>query len=390
MSRLRFQSLFDLVLITLFLAFLWLPLADTLLALDPVPSLNENRPLVERPRAPASAAELARIPARFEDYFDDHFGFRSALLRAHAWISVRGFGLSSSSLVAIGKEGWLYMATEELESHKADRPFRTEDLLAWQDTLEARRDWLALRDCRYLVVIAPDKSTIYPEFVPDQARRIGQRSRLDQLVAHMRAHSDVALLDLRPALLAAKAEEPVYFRTDTHWNGSGAFVAYREILAALGRWFPQLAPLPRSAFTTQRIETGAMILGEMIGAEELFPETRIYLKANFPRRARPAAAELPPGLAQLPFGGRLHATEVADPALPRVLMFCDSFSTFFSGFLAENCGRLVRYRSSNLLPPPTLFEPAMVEAERPQVVLSEFAERFLLGPPPEHSLPGAD
>src|SRR5262249_5565752 len=128
-------------------------------------------------------------------------------------------------------------------------PFRAEELEYWRCVLEARRDWLAARGIRYLLVIAPDKQTIYPELLP-AALRPPAASRHDQLLAHLRPHPRVNVLDWREPLRQAKAGEQVYHRTDSHWNERGAFVAYQQILAALSAWFPDLQALPRSAFQT--------------------------------------------------------------------------------------------------------------------------------------------
>lgn len=379
----RIHGAADAVLIALFLALLFLPLADDLLGLDPAPPLDENRTLAACPRAPSSAQELAAFAAPFEAYFNDHFGFRNSLLRLHSLATVYAFGVSPTPMVAIGKEGWLYLAKEELDYQRADRPYSAQELATWQHTLEVRRDWLAARGCRYLVVVVPNKSTIYPEHLPDSARRIGKTTRLDQLLEHLRSHSDVDVLDLRPVLLEAKGSEPLYFQTDSHWNTLGAFVAYQEIVRRLGRWFPELEPLSRSSFRTRLTPSTTKDLGAMVGADALFPETLVEFKAIAPRRAAKAEVEIPGGLSQPPLRDRLYATEIDDPSLPRAVLFCDSFSTFFSVFLSEHFRRIVRFRSSYASDPSTLFEPAMVELERPEVVISEFAERFLVRAPPE-------
>ncbi|MCL2163835.1 MAG: DHHW family protein [Oscillospiraceae bacterium] len=52
----------------------------------------------------------------------------------------------------------------------------------------------------------------------------------------------VGLIDLREAFLAAK--EPLFYRTDHHWNGMGAYTAYIAICEEFG-----LDPLPVEAFT---------------------------------------------------------------------------------------------------------------------------------------------
>ena len=55
-------------------------------------------------------------------------------------------------------------------------------------------------------------------------------SRLDQLVAHLKAHSNLTIVDLREAHLDEKSRHQVFYRTDTHWNNRGAYVGYTQIM----------------------------------------------------------------------------------------------------------------------------------------------------------------
>ena len=84
-------------------------------------------------------------------------------------------------------------------------PFAAKDLDAWTRVLEERRDWLAARGIAYLFVVAPNANTIYPEYMPDRIRKASFRSRLDQLIDHLKANGFFNLVDLRPALRKAKS-----------------------------------------------------------------------------------------------------------------------------------------------------------------------------------------
>ena len=46
-------------------------------------------------------------------------------------------------------------------------------------------------------------------------------------------------MDVRPALIAAKSSGILYYRTDTHWNDWGAFIAYQQIIAQVQKLLPQ-------------------------------------------------------------------------------------------------------------------------------------------------------
>ena len=48
---------------------------------------------------------------------------------------------------------------------------------------------------------------------------------------YLRKHSDVEIVDLRPALRAARHLGDVYYVHDTHWNDRGARLAIANLAA---------------------------------------------------------------------------------------------------------------------------------------------------------------
>jgi alginate O-acetyltransferase complex protein AlgJ len=216
-------------------------------------------------------------------------------------------------------------------------------------------------------VIAPNKETIYPEFMPASLNRVRDTTRLDQLVAHMRARSSVAIVDPRAALRSAKTGGAVYFRTDTHWNDAGAWLLHREILAQLHSWYPEVEPAP--AVPLARVSRGwSGDLATMLGLEGRLGEDRLLLE---PPRVSQAAD---PGPRPLDPQRRLSAAERPIASRLRVVMFHDSFGLSLQPLLSESCARIVF--SSGPTDWRLNFDPALVERERPAVVIQEIAERF--------------
>jgi hypothetical protein len=94
---------------------------------------------------------------------------------------------------------------------------------------------------------------------------------------------------------------------------------------------------------------------------------RLTLVPRVPRRARRVipAGTPPPGSKEV------LVWEMDDPALPRAVMFHDSFAEPLRPLLAEHFARLACSWQDD-------FAPAFVERERPQVVLQEMVERLLM------------
>lgn len=358
------------VLIGIFVCLTWLPLAGLALGLDSSYLLNENRTLATKPVWTWDRASLAEFPRKYEAYFNDHFGFRKRLIRWLSIAKVTVLGTSSSPDVLIGKNGWLfYSGAGALDYYRSTRLFKPDELEQWRQMFEGRREWLSRRGIRYLVVIAPNKETIYPEFVPGSLNRVRRVSRQDQLLKELQAHSVVTTLDLRAPLLRAKGQVQVYHLTDTHWNMRGAFIAYQEIMNSLSSWFPSLAARSRSDYSAAAYPQEGD-LAQMLGLKDQVSEEVPALVPRAPRLARPAPAEarMPPGV---PEWMKPFATECDDEGLPRAVMFRDSFGTLLTPFLSEHFRRIVYAWKYPL-------DRELIERERPDVVIHEIVERSLM------------
>jgi hypothetical protein len=373
----------DAILVLLFAGLLVAPTVRNLLGPPPA-AASENRALAPWPKWQASAWAAADFPSRFEAFYNDHFGFRYKLIDWHNHVRVRYLGLSSSPQVCLGKEGWLYFQHEPLGNDAVtDRPFTKEELQRWQRMLESRRDWLAERGISYLFVVAPNKESIYPEMLPSGLRRRGHSSRLDQLLAHLQATSRVRVLDLRGPLRTAKAHERVYHVTDSHWNQSGAYVAYYSLVNELAQDFPQLQPMPRSAFAESSVQLPGGDLAKMLGMAEQFSEEHPLLIPRLPRQARQVEAGL--RLENLPSYLQPTLLVRPEPDLPRAVLFHDSFAQCFTPFLGEHfqrmsCRWLEAYE----------FDVRLIESEKPDIVIQEIVERKLDIPFPPHCRAGGD
>jgi hypothetical protein len=284
--------------------------------------------------------------------------------------------VTSTPDVTLGKSGWLYLASDAaISSYRATRPFTSGQLEAYRKVIEARRDWLAGRRIPYVLIVPPNKDTIYPEFMPSAYNKVNRQSRLDQLVEYMKSRSDVPILDVREDMKQAKQVERVYHVTDSHWNSLGGYIAYARILQALSRWFPQAQAIPRSDFFEVEESGTGGDLAKMLGIPDKFPEVRHQLvpRAGWHFRHTAESFEI---AARCAHPELTMATERADAKLPRAVLFRDSFAAQLIPFLAEHFERMLCIWD-------TEFDRMIVEAERPGVVIQEIVERSLEGAVPE-------
>lgn len=371
------------VLVAAFAAVIVLPPALLMLGPEPVTTLQEKR--VPSPPPDPATDPVETWPGKMTAYFNDHYGLRDTLVHWHGWLKHVVFGARSDRVI-VGQDGWLYLnRSDTLGDHRRSRNFTNGELERYARVLQDRGDWLRARGIEYQWVVVPNKEDVYPEHLPDALKRDQEPSRLDQLMAHLRAHTDVSVVDLRAPLKSAGGPHLLYHRNDSHWNHRGVLAAYRHLCERLRERFPDLVPLGPDDLRFHR-EPHPGDLAALLGIPEAFPDD--YDVATVVRRV---PREVPPGplpaLTDHDTWGRtpaVHAFE-GPPQAPRLLVFRDSFVTpLFRECLAAHFAR-----SLFVLATPSLESlRSLVDHERPQVVLEVVIERYLGLVPADFWRPG--
>ncbi|MDT7777895.1 MAG: alginate O-acetyltransferase complex protein AlgJ [Acidobacteriota bacterium] len=367
MQKKTIRAAEEIFLAAFFIVAISLPLGLLLIRGEGTPAW-ENRRLAEFPARPTSASEAFHLPRMLFEYFKDHFALRADLIRWQATAKVGWLRSSSSPEVLLGKDGWLFHSGEkEVELFSGSEPFTAEELEQWRLSLEGIRDWLKPSGATFVLTFTPEKQTIYPEQLPGSLVRMREESRQDQLIEYLKKHSDIRVVDLRPALREAKTANQIYFRTDTHWNDLGAFTAYRVLAAELGRDFKAIQPMSASDVEVYAAPRSGDLAG-MLGLRGVMTEAGVKLRVKQPH------ARLEGNCGDM---GQCVSERTDDAALPHLVMYRDSFSSYMIPFVAEHFSRAVYVWDIKWK-----FSPALVEAERPDVVVLEMVERNLMRPPP--------
>ncbi|MFZ5881856.1 MAG: alginate O-acetyltransferase AlgX-related protein [Chloroflexota bacterium] len=268
--------------------------------------------------------------------------------------------------VIVGDEGWLvYTAESDIEDYQKADLFTEEELARIQKGLDKLSARYAEQGITLVVVVPPNKNSIYPERVPAQVPVLGEQSKLEQLVEYLGQHGHTQLLDLRPALLAARAEREIYYATDTHWNDYGTYLAYAVLMAELQKTHPDLAPHPMSDFKVVTRAPEHLDLAENIGAS-LYEEARIQFSPQYESHTT---------YKNVTVGGRkLMFSYNPDSSLPRLALYHDSFFFRVIPLLGEHFSRGV-YVQNYIA--GGLWNLSWVDEQQPDVVVFEFSERYL-------------
>ena len=363
MPRKVLESLF----IAVFVVALFLPSMIMVLASKDNFVENSGQIPTPRPSWPRDARAWMELPAKFKPYFAERFGLRERLIHWNARVQLGLLGLSVSAQVLVGRDDWLYFASERsIEDYRSVDPMSAEDLKRWTDALSQWQRFHDQRGIPLIVMICPNKPTIYPEHMPSRVTRDGRASRLDQLVRHLRKKHIIQVLDLRPALIEAKNWGPLLFdRTDTHWNAYGAFIGYREMATRLAPSFPSLRIPTVDDYRIIVGQTTGGDLARLMGLPGLLEESVELRPAQAPR---------------MRFGVSMGHTISERPGapIPSALMFQDSFAGALFPYLGEMFERIEYVGTKS-------FDFELVDRLCPDVVIFEFVERSLMGWHPELS-----
>ena len=90
------------------------------------------------------------------------------------------------------------------------------------------------------LLIGPNKSSIYSEYLPNEIKPSSIRY-VSYFTDHLSSVDNLEMPDPTETLLRAKAEEGLlYWRTDTHWNQKGSYLAFSAMMERLDLKYPQI------------------------------------------------------------------------------------------------------------------------------------------------------
>ena len=284
----------------------------------------------------------------------------------------------------IGKQGWLFLGDKYQKDTAINRRGLTAEELAVIKAIgigtAAWETWLTRHGVRTVkIMLSPNKDSIYPEFLPDWAQP-STTSVTETLLANVDADLYVNTTE---ALRSAKAAYPqaLYFKTDTHWNSFGAWIAFRAFTQEIKRSQPELTLIDDAQIVVSspmKIDGGD--LARFLRMKTLLADTAVSAQFN----GIPILTE------QYHFNdNKLKATGIGNPVVTppvrpllvkspnalnkkKVLWLRDSFGTAVSPFMATMFSDTLQLHYDRA--DPALFV-RMVEEFKPEYVFITVVER---------------
>jgi hypothetical protein len=312
-----------------------------------------------------------RLGANFSD-----FPLRNYFIKAHNFIAVYGLGVMPSRDIIVGKQGfWFFASTPGTagaitETHLRENPMTPDQLESRGMALDRFARHLKGLGIAFAFVVAPDKQSIYPEYLPEDFGPLATSPRRVQFVSYMRAHFGGApyLLDLTEEISAHKMDGPLFYKKDSHWTSIAAEIGYRAILRFLiseGVVHEQEnKPLPPPLWKTHSGDLVTNILGlDFITDGEWTPATTVLL-CSAEGRQRPG---------QL-VGGEPFSYHCPGALPRRALFYGDSF--FFTGGFWNCFSHLFAMATLLGRNNPGIFDKISWQP-KPQFIMVETVERSL-------------
>jgi hypothetical protein len=258
-------------------------------------------------------------------------------------------------MILYGKGDWLFLKSDSnrvMEQIAGTYPLKPGFQQSWEALFDHRAEVARKNGYQYFYGIAPNKECVYSDQLPDGIVVTPQRPIRQILAAATGRINHRYYLD---ALMARRAAgEDTFVTGDTHWNHIGALVAFNEAMQAMG--LPQMA---EDEFVRETRDIKADLSIKM---EQLCPATVLTVRDPKFRLVDDN---------KVGNVGNRRIYENEDKTLPSCVFFRDSFTSHQLGMFASKFSRIVYLWQPNI-------DYGIVEKEKPDFVISQQVERFLV------------
>lgn len=264
------------------------------------------------------------------DEFDNNFYQRKYLIENFNHLKLK-IGDRVFSQVLIGQGGWMeYAGGNNLDDFQNSYPITDESVYQIAQNIQLCTENAQKQGRIFLVLVAPNKASIYPDKLPSEIRPLADKSRLEEINDYLEQNNLPKIIDPTSALKLAREDYQVYLKTDTHWNSIGAYVAYTEIIKTLSQYYPEIQAFPIKKIGFKQGDPVARDLANLINTKYIVEADLVPVFKN----TVAYSANLPD------ISGFMGFSSINDKSAPSLLMFSDSFGVMYlNNFLKMHFSR---------------------------------------------------
>ena len=280
------------------------------------------------------------------------------------FLSLQFGDLSDDGSAIVGKEGHLFIrdgANKWADQLSGNHPSLNIAVDAYENILRARQEKLSSMGIKYLHAIYAEKDVIYPELSPNLSR-----GELSENLISSKLYSKLCSIVVYPKndLLELKKYGYIFLKRNSHLNFYGGYFSALAVAKKMGFTLPPLSAIKFKSYKwpddlSMKFAPGLLTTRPVlsaVGTEQMLSE----------------------GSSGGHVGKKiLHSNEHALSS-ERVLLFGDSYSWNPDAGLAKFLSFIFK---EVLFVWTTKIDYGLVEEFKPNIVITESAERFHISPP---------
>ena len=259
------NSRIDIVFVAFVIAFMFVPISkinhDTI-------SQQENRTLAEYVPLVKDGKINFNYGRDFEAWFNDHFNQRKLFIDVNSQINLFLNRKLKSETAMSGKDGWMFTKRwHSVEMFQNKYLFDEDELNEIKEQLETLQAWAKNNGMKFYLFLVPDKERIYPEFYPDGFEKVNPQAKIEQVAEFLSKNSTIPVVYPEEALMNAKEDHILYYKTGTHWDHWGAYIGYRELFNRIKKDVPALRVMKTSDFRIEPKQNADVDIASALGID---------------------------------------------------------------------------------------------------------------------------
>jgi len=307
--------------------------------------------------------KIKEYTKEYEQYYNDNYVFKNRFIELYNSLKLLTKVSPLEKKVIIGQDGWLFLGNEHsniVNETLGFSPLSQEELSAIRTSVLEKKAFCDSLGIPFFITIAPDKHSIYSEYLPLKKVNVSRLEQVDELLKQ----TDVNYINILDTLRIEKNRMPLYYKNDSHWNYNGAWLAYTKIFKKIQQTCPSIHYLTQENVNIKAEPFTVLDLSNMISLKVCE-----YIDVYYPKispEVNTMEDEAHPGFINLV----RHHAKISN-FNGKIAIYGDSFTKYTYLWTSASVGETYFCQGVGGI----YFDKEQIIQEKPDVVLYEIVER---------------